>query len=197
MTSKRIQRVWEEFQANTASHQLCVAHDSGLYRHLRVAAPGTRLWGWEIATWPGALAIHGDVVQPEIFTGASDMLADFFGVAPVVGDVVPPINFAYWAEKTGNPESTGAFSCETFRDAVEDVVRKTLADGLISRNEALRVDFAASCVEDEGDVTVVLGEAEPPVAESLSGEDFREFTDGFLRACFAIHKTRRLGGWAR
>ena len=197
MTSKRIQKVWEEFQANTASHQLYVTHDSGPYRHLRVGVPGTRLWGWEIATWPGALAIHGDVVQPEIFTGASDMLAGFFDVAPTDDDVVPPIDFAYWAEKTGDPAHTRVFSREAFRDAVEDVVRQALADGLISKSEADRVDFAASCVEDEGDVTVVLGEAEPPVAERLSGEDFREFTDGFLRACFAIHKTRRLGGWAR
>ena len=131
MTSKRIQRVWEEFQDNTASHQLGVAHVSVLYRHLRVGVPATRLWGWEIATWPGALAIHGDVVQPEIFTGASDMLADFFDVAQT------------------------------------------------------------------DDVAIVLRETEPPVAESLSGEDAREFTDSFLRACFAIHKTRQMGGQDR
>jgi hypothetical protein len=197
MTSKRIQRVWEEFQANTASHQLCVAHDSGVYRHWRVGVPGTRLWGWEIATWPGALAIHGDVVQPEIFTGASDMLADFFDVAPTDDDGVPPIDFAYWAEKTGDPAHTRVFSREAFRDAVEDAARQALADGLISKSEADRVAFAASCVENEDDVAVVLRETEPPVAESLSGEDAREFTDSFLRACFAIHKTRQMGGQDR
>ena len=125
------------------------------------------------------------------------MLADFFDVTPTDDDGVPPINFAYWAEKTGDPAHTRVFSREAFKDAVEDAARQALADGLISKSEADRVAFAASCVENEDDVATVLHETEPPVAESLSGEDAREFTDSFLRACFAIHKTRQMGGQTR
>src|SRR5699024_12293847 len=46
---------WKGFVDQTAQHQLAVLHDEGLYRHLRMAAPGTSMWHWEVVTWPGHL----------------------------------------------------------------------------------------------------------------------------------------------
>ncbi|MCX4573236.1 MULTISPECIES: hypothetical protein [unclassified Streptomyces] len=42
---------YADFLRETAEHQLVVLHDDGLYRHLRIQKPGTRIWSWDITTW--------------------------------------------------------------------------------------------------------------------------------------------------
>ena len=46
---------------HTDKHELHVLHSDGLYRHLRFQAPGTGMWHWDLVTWPGSLAIRGDI----------------------------------------------------------------------------------------------------------------------------------------
>lgn len=44
------------FLEKTKNHELTVLHDCGLYRHIRMQKPGTRMWSWTsspgLAIWP-------------------------------------------------------------------------------------------------------------------------------------------------
>lgn len=91
---------WRHFLKNTAEHQLTILHEDGLYRHLRMNKPGSYMWGWDIVTWPGRLAIYGDIGRAGMFARIDDMIS-FFDVRhyPKLGDGSPFINPSYWGEK--------------------------------------------------------------------------------------------------
>lgn len=95
-------RAYAEFSSATTDHELTVLHDDGLYRHLRMRAPGTMMWGWDVITWPGHLATSGDIADGYVFTRDTDMLA-FFSVSEHLrhyyADGAPCIDISYWAEK--------------------------------------------------------------------------------------------------
>lgn len=93
--AERLRRVHEHFVEATAEHTLTVIKDDGVYRHLRVGKPGTGIWSWSIVTWPGHLAITGDVAEGYVFARVTDML-DFFRSGSRDGR---SIDFRYWAEK--------------------------------------------------------------------------------------------------
>ncbi|MFI9629298.1 hypothetical protein [Streptomyces sp. NPDC052042] len=102
-------RAYATFVEQTTHHQLVVLHEDGLYRHLRVQAPGTRMWSWDITTWPGHLATSGDVADGYMFTRLEDMI-DFFSFAGknhgYYSDGAPSIDVRYWAEKLCGDRST-------------------------------------------------------------------------------------------
>lgn len=95
-------QAYADFRRNTEHHELRVLHDDGLYRHLRVQAPGTRMWSWDVTTWPGHLATSGDIADGHVFAREPDMLAFFSRAGKSEGhypDGAPSINVDYWAEK--------------------------------------------------------------------------------------------------
>lgn len=96
-------RQYADFVEFTKDHQLKVIHNDGLYCHLRVQAPGTRMWSWDVNTWPWHLATSGDIADGYMFTRNEDMLLDFFYIEPshryYYSDGAPSIDFRYWAEK--------------------------------------------------------------------------------------------------
>ncbi|MEU9602628.1 hypothetical protein AB0E06_38285 [Streptomyces sp. NPDC048109] len=88
--------------SETAEHQLVVLHDDGLYRHLRIQKPGTRMWSWNITTWPGHLATSGDIADGYMFTRELDMIQFFArndSQQSYYSDGAPSIDVHYWAEK--------------------------------------------------------------------------------------------------
>lgn len=95
-------RTYAEFLEQTKGHGLVVLHDDGLYRHLRVQTPGTRMWSWDVTTWPGHLATSGDIADGHVFSREPDML-QFFAIAGrsenYHSDGSPSIDVRYWAKK--------------------------------------------------------------------------------------------------
>lgn len=85
----------ERFAADVAEHQLTVLHDDGLYRHLRFQRPNTGIHYFDLVTWPGTLAIRGDL-EGYMFTRVTDMF-EFFRAAS--GWNMNRINPQYWAQK--------------------------------------------------------------------------------------------------
>jgi hypothetical protein len=83
-----------QFDGETTKHELTVIREDGLYRHLRAQAPGTRMWSWDIITWPGYLTIVGDVGNGWTFSRTDDMLS-FFHPSPEPYR----IDADYWWEK--------------------------------------------------------------------------------------------------
>lgn len=86
-------RIAEQFPKDIASHKLTVLRDAGLYRHLRCSAGSFRFW-YEIVTWPGSLAIRGDMGGGYIFSRDEDMFEFFRSPGRAYR-----INPGYWSEK--------------------------------------------------------------------------------------------------
>lgn len=87
-----IKRAEEHFPANVAEHEMTVMLDSGLYRHIRFKKPGTRMYYFDLTTWPGFLAITGDMGS-YVFSRLEDMF-QFFRIR-----TGGSIDYRYWAEK--------------------------------------------------------------------------------------------------
>jgi hypothetical protein len=83
----------ESFLKNVANHKLTIIKDDGLYRHIRLKAPGTSCRYFDIVTWPGHLAYTGDMGS-YTFTRVKDMFEFFRDDDDSWG-----INPRYWSEK--------------------------------------------------------------------------------------------------
>jgi hypothetical protein len=187
---------WAAFQKDTANHQLTVLHEQGLYRHFRMAAPGTRWGSWDIITWPGHLATSGDIADGLTFSREPDMVLDFFGHAggkkPYYADDAPSIDFRYWAEKLqGDQRDTvRAYVHEDFVAYVKQTLTERLEGGYYSRLTQQLVDELIAEVETldetEAEARQWLNEHEPEVPDSWD-HDFKDYTFHFQVACYAIN----------
>lgn len=88
-----IKQMAERFAKETAKHEMTVLHDDGLYRHLRFRAPESSFYWYELVTWPGFLAVGGDV-DHYVFARVEDMFTFFRRNGNEHG-----INPSYWSEK--------------------------------------------------------------------------------------------------
>lgn len=80
-----------DFLRHVEGHKLTVHLDNGVHRHLTFRRPGTNNRYFNITTWPGYLAISGDM-GCYVFARLSDMF-EFFR------NDMGKINPSYWAEK--------------------------------------------------------------------------------------------------
>lgn len=113
--------VLSQFLKDTAQHRLEVVREDGLYRHLRCRKPGTYCYGFDILTWPGHLAITGDM-GASVFSRLDDML-HFFRTTDDRHDRAGglSINPGYWAEKlVANDGNRLEFEAALFRDYVKE-----------------------------------------------------------------------------
>lgn len=113
-------RAKERFEKDTATHELTIERDDGLYRHLRFAAPGTSIYGFSIAIWPGCLAISGDV-PTYIFTREADMLT-FFERCHGNPDPV------YLSGKLSGEFAAKRYSPEAFKKRVQEWLEEEMRD---------------------------------------------------------------------
>lgn len=85
-------KIAERFTRETRLHKLEILHDDGLYRHLRCRGRHGVYW-FDVVTWPGSLAIRGDLNGAYVFSRTPDMFG-FFRMRSE-GSINPD----YWAEK--------------------------------------------------------------------------------------------------
>lgn len=113
------------FLNDVRNHKLTILRDDGLYRHIRMAAPGSYLEGFDIITWPGYLCYTGDM-GTYVFRRIADMF-DFFRPdhrTPL--RILDGIDRRYWAEKVEGQDKhdgTTEFNTEKF---VNEVKRRRL-----------------------------------------------------------------------
>ncbi|MBP2482925.1 hypothetical protein J3A72_003217 [Stenotrophomonas sp. PvP093] len=111
--------VLPRFLADTASHELRIVVNDGVHRHLQFRRPGTYCYGFDIVTWPGHLAISGDM-GTAVFSRLHDMF-EFFRAKPAEHEKAGGlfVNDGYWAEKcVANDGAKQEFSARLFRDLV-------------------------------------------------------------------------------
>lgn len=117
------------FARDTADHQMTVAHDHGLYRHLkfRHTGPNYASYYWfDLITVPGALIFQGDG-ESFTFRRTEDMFAFFRGSA---WQGAPDLH--YWAEKlTGRGGRNGVrtYSQDLMARLVSEHVAEVVDDG--------------------------------------------------------------------
>ncbi|MCJ1709265.1 hypothetical protein [Microbacterium sp. VKM Ac-2923] len=128
-----------QFDAETTEHRMTVVLDEGLHRHLHFARPGTGMWSWSVITWPGHLAIAGDIGDGWMFAREDDMLQWFGRNGHQSG-----INPGYWSEKMPEHHRNAArhFSAARF----EQHMRTAVAE--LDVNEATRLDVLGALEDD-------------------------------------------------
>lgn len=106
----------EIFARDVAEHEMTVLHEDGLYRHLRFQEPGTGMYYFDLVTWPGTLAIRGDM-RGYMFSRLPDMF-EFFRAKS--GWNLNTVNPQYWAEKLDAADTVKVYSEDLFRSQVID-----------------------------------------------------------------------------
>lgn len=193
----REQQAAQLFQRDTAKHQLTVLHNDGLYRHLRLAAPGTGSHWYEIVTWPGTLTIRGDM-GAYTFSRTSDML-DFFRRS--THDGAP--NLQYWAEKADAVDvhsGIHAYSEDALRQCITEDLdawaseesEEFMAGLRAAVEEELTGDDASWVLVDEQQALEAVADFEyangkdVPITFDTSEWDVRDFTHHYVWCCWAI-----------
>ncbi|MFF5977147.1 hypothetical protein ACFY7C_37245 [Streptomyces sp. NPDC012769] len=184
-TSRDIEaEVEERFRKDTAGHELRILHDDGLYRHLLLRnLRGSEYW-YELITWPGSLAIRGDVGDGYTFTRLTDMFEFFRSERG-------GINPHYWAEKLGGGRrSVKEYSEDLFRQrVVEQFVSDARWEGVPpGTGKALRTWVLDEDLSDERQARNVLEDfAHEGYEFSDTWEwDFHDYDPAFLWCCHAI-----------
>ena len=180
-------------------HRMTVIHDETPYRHLRFARPYTGIWSFSLVTWPGHLAISGDL-DDYVFARSFDMVEFFRADAPYhLG-----INPGYWAEKVvaaSIHSPVREFSVERYEQYVRELGAEYIED--LGKGDQAR--FWTQVGEDlfdydDGDIDDaeahrrvarfvfdLAAQSRPPIRFFDSWEwDFKDFSTGFLRSCWAI-----------
>lgn len=183
------ERVKERFEADVAEHQAILMHDDGSYRHLRCQKPGTWMYGFDIVTWPGYLAIVGDNGD-YMFSRIPDMF-DFFE------SKTGRINPDYWAQKLQGPghDTARCYSPDLFEKRVQEWLETTIEgfDGedpdrakflrLAVQNDILFHEYHN---EHEAHELLSNFQAEGVTIHDHYEWDLREFDQRFLWCCYAI-----------
>ncbi|TNE66861.1 MAG: hypothetical protein EP336_09605 [Rhodobacteraceae bacterium] len=105
----------KEFLRDVRDHKLTIELDQGIHRCLFLGRPGSSTYHYRLTTWPGHLAISGDMGS-FTFSRLRDMF-EFFRDE----DMTNEINPSYWAQKVEAIDRHGSmkeFSDKKFRDAV-------------------------------------------------------------------------------
>lgn len=105
----------QRFLNEVANHEMTVLIDNGTHRHIRFRRPGTSCMGFDLVTWPGYLAVSGDMGD-FMFTRLPDMFEFFRDPQFNVGQPLH-INPQYWAQKC-RAGKTEEYSADRFKEAI-------------------------------------------------------------------------------
>lgn len=117
------QHVSSDFAKQITAHVAHIIYDDGVFRHVRCAKPGTGNQAFAITTWPGHLAISGDM-GTFVFARLPDMF-EFFRSDK------GRVNYSYWAEKLVAVDKSGGyeqFSPDIFKAAINERLTEWLAE---------------------------------------------------------------------
>lgn len=179
-----LKRTAEQYARQTASHELTVLHDDGLYRHLRYTDPDIGLYRYEVVTWPNALAVKGGGADYLFSNYPAPDLFELFRRSRHHGSINP----GYWKQKVLAGQ-TRAWSQEKFRTWL---TAKAAADE--ARHPGLTAAVTERILEgDEYDLDYEEG-ARTAVAwfdhddytlrmPDPWDEDFKDWAWQFLHAC--------------
>lgn len=178
----------EQFLKDVEKHEMTILRNDGLYRHLRFKNPQRSAMWFDIVTWPGVLAIRGDMGDA-MLSRIEDMF-EFFG-----GDI-DRINPGYWKEKVIAQSVYGKgvekFDVDAFREAVKrDVAEQLELDSYVEsqiEEETLEELKSLFNAEDEYECVDAMRSFR---SQTISFGDFdwdsaTTFTYHYIWRCYAI-----------
>lgn len=182
----------DRYRSDTKDHELTIMHDDGLYRHLRIARPGSSMQYFDLITWPGRLSIVGDIGTGWVFSRAEDMFEFFRSPSG-------QINPGYWSEKviTGRAEME-SFSEEKFRAWLGEEVdqreeswpglREAVAEQIFDGNDEGSYMFEQEAFDALGAFHFGITENDETrwFEFDLADARFRDWDWSFLWCCHAI-----------
>lgn len=116
------QRVLVSFK----NHEITIEQDDGVYRCILFKNPKSRAYHFRIVTWPGSLAITGDIGS-FIFSRERDMFGFFASGSGSDWAAMPlQINPAYWVEKAeavDRRSKLDEFDFEEFKNQIVQTFR--------------------------------------------------------------------------
>lgn len=215
---RNLREARDQFLSETARHEMTVLADRmdpacptpggpQPYRHLRFARPGTGIYRFDLVTWPGYLAITGDLAD-YTFRRLHDMV-DFFrtgrrdGRVDRMGDPQLTINPGYWGEKLfAEPSGTDHGRVPYSQEVFVEEVRACMDDAREEYDPASFAQLSRSVDEELLDCPPEYAEeayrclhnfrwrGDDPSVEFDFGDvgewDFRTYDLGFLIACYAV-----------
>jgi hypothetical protein len=180
----------KNFAQWTEKHELKIVHEDGLYRHLRIAAPGSYHYGYDLITWPWHLSIQGDLSSGLTFSRLEDMLQFFRRPAG------PWIDFGYWAQKITASDFTKVRSYSRARldkrlEQAFDYAEEE-ADGASNTNvrEAWESHAPGYDLDNEYEAREAVStfpDTYPGFGDSWEW-DLTDWDYGYLVVCHAIHR---------
>lgn len=175
----------EEFLTHVKDHELTVAHDDGLYRHIILSKGGSFYDRFEIVTWPGYLSYSGDLGD-FTFQRLEDMFKFFRGHEP---------NPSYWAEKLQAIDRHGGFE-EFSLDIMREIIKDDFKYWEHENSEQRRGDWEdiqeelLNGYESEESAKIAIDRYVSPFGNKHFVDawewDLRDYTWRFMFACYAI-----------
>ncbi len=189
-SEKELAKVRERFPGDIAHHVTTVAQDSGLFRHLKCRHPDTYAMGFDVTTWPGHLAITGDMGS-YVFSRVPDMFTFFRRRDD------GKVNLSYWAEKlvaTSHREGHEKYDPDVFRETVTRRFAEWLEDHplggeLPALHEQLTDDVLATADDGEDAARRAVdnfGYSGHQVFTDFYEHSLRAYTYHFVWCCHAI-----------
>lgn len=173
--------VAERFLRDVANHQIEIIKDDGLYRHIRLAQPGTGVMRFDLITWPGHLCYTGDM-GTFVFSRTSDMFGFFRGSRP---------NLSYWAEKVLALDKHGGisqYSADAFRAQIKEWFEGCTYDWDENKKKAvwLEVEERVLSAADDGEHAAREAAAQLPVFVDFWEADCTKYNFRYEWCCHAI-----------
>lgn len=174
----------QDFLKDVASHQMRVAFDNGVYRHLRFSKPDSGDMSFHLITYPSHLVYSGDM-GCYVFSRLPDMF-QFFREK---NDGALKINPSYWCEKLEATSTTGGHK-EYDQDKFERKVRQYMDD--IEADSELRSEIESEVLQlhdSEFFAYKALHDFEykdRAIFENAFEWNFEEYTFHFVWCCYAI-----------
>lgn len=157
------QRARESFAEGTTEHVMTIVKDDGLYRRLRFAKPGSFQFYFEVITWPGYIALTGDM-RSLMMTRVEDMIG--FVASPGSDE----IDFRYWAQKVvASAGNIKQWCCSVMIEQLHEAwVDHCLEEGVCQDSDDGRAAWA-EIQDDIIDTSAAYGEHdERTYAEAIS-----------------------------
>lgn len=163
----------DRFLRDIRGHKLTIELDQGVHRSLLLKTPGSSAYHFRVNTWPGHLAISGDMGS-YVFFRLDDMFRFFRDP-----DMTGALNLSYWHQKleAGDKGMGKEFSREKLSKALKEVsddweVRLRDADKV----RAEVTELAGGDYGNEDQAYAAVDEF-----ESSSGHQFQEFYEFSLK----------------
>lgn len=170
------EEVKAQFDKATTEHVLTVELDSGLFRSIVFKRPTSVIYSYRVTTWPGYLAITGDVGH-YVFQRTQDMF-EFFR------DDGGRINPSYWAGKCQAGE-TQRFDSDAWEALINRIIEE-LSEAQDDIPEEIE-DLKDSSPSSSHEAIHLLYEAGVLDAFEYSGS-LESYTHQFLWCLFGIVK---------